>query len=146
MRQLESIKEAIICTDKGTLEIIIGENLNKENPDYHNRVKVQIMSGGNEILIKGNRVRIKEFCSGSGKFTDENKNFNFWCENIEGFSELVKTESTYKFSWRKLKKVFVRDVKYVQFGEYVTVEFPYKQHLWPVREYKSNNWIITELK
>jgi hypothetical protein len=145
MKEITEIKEAIIQVKDGVLQVIHGKNLNQKNPDYHNRVSIGYQSGGNEILIKGHKLKEKYFQSSC---TEEDEKFEYYCENLIGFKERVETKKTLKFSWRKFKKILIKEIRYVDHEWYTdrTRTYIFKEELWDVREYKANNWVFTEMK
>lgn len=139
MTNLKDVKEAIVSVKDGTLEIIFGYNLNKTNINFHDRVEIEFGEGPEvEILVKGHLIREEKI---SDTIDSSHAKFEFFKENLVDFSKAVKkTES--KIS---LFKKTNPPSEYVVNSAYGT-RYVYKSKFWKPREYRTNNWTITEFK
>jgi hypothetical protein len=140
MTDLKNIKTALIKIKDSGLHIVIGKNLITIHDDYHNQVSFEIHGGGNEVLVKGKKVRMVTF---SETITEFDKNFNFYCENLQGFKEKIETKR--KFSWKKLKFESYKYVWHSWLTDYQERTYLYKEEGWKRVEYKTNNWVFEEI-
>jgi hypothetical protein len=136
MKSVTEIKEAIIQVQDGVIHISHG-NIRENHNDFHDRVSVEYINGGTEILIKGHVINKATLTEDK---TDSHPRFNFYCEQLKDFSENI--EISKKFSWKKFQYKEVKTVKNSFYG----TEYIYQNKYWPPREYQSNNWVFTEYK
>lgn len=145
MKQLSEIKEALVVISDGALNITFGKDLNKTNPNYHDRVSIEIQSGGTEILVKG--YKLKDLNITDEIWEDkEPTRFKACCEKLKGFEEKIKITEVKKFSWKTFKREVVKTKRSVYHYEYFNTRYIYKEEFWEPAEYKTNNWVYTEFK
>lgn len=144
MKHITEIKETIIQIQDGTLHISFGK-VNRKHSSYHDRVFIEHANGGTEILVKG-----YELCSKIiyDSITEYDENFKKYEKELINFKEDVRLSSglidSFKYltidKYKNLSKTF----KYVKIP-YEGKRYIYLTEHWSKKEYKANNWIITEL-
>lgn len=137
IKDLETIKEAIISFQEGTLVIKTGKKLNEFNNGYHKDLKISC--DGIELFIIGKKSDTEYF---SDDYTDEQRNFLYYYERLEGFADAVRTKTKFCFKTFRFKKV--RYVKH-DFWSGNCKTYLYKEEYWKTIEYRVNNWAITTI-
>lgn len=142
MTNIEEIKEAIIKINDGSINIIFGANINKNNENFHDKVSLKFLGGATELFIKGRMLKSHNI---SGEITDEHPYFKNYCEKLQDFEKQIITTETKKFSWKTFRRE-VKTVRSVVNSYYRETRYIYKEEFWNDREYKTNNWVFTEFK
>lgn len=140
MKKLDEVKEAIIIVKDGSLDITFGANINTMNQNYHDNVSIEIHSGGSEILVRGRKAKFVEL---DREIFEGEEAFDAGCKKLKGFEDKIRVTETKKFSWKTFKNEVVESSKSVY---NLGTRYCYKEKYWNDREYKSNNWTLTELK
>lgn len=144
MQNFINVSDALIEVKDGALNITIG-NINKINKNYHNRVSIDIESGGAEIRVSGHKLRSEDL---SGEITEDDDNFIRCCKYLKDFESTILTREIKEFSWKTFKREVVKKLLYVTVSEhsYRGKRYIYKEEFWTPQEYKTNNWLLIEFK
>jgi len=155
MTPIENIKEAIVFIDNGVLHITFGRNINdinQNNKNFHDRVSIEVKSGGSEILVKGHKIDYEVIYD---PITEYHKNFKLYNEKLIGFEEKVEVSKIFTL-FRNLKIENFKNsfsLSKLCFDKFKVFRpslcgdtFIYKKEFWNPVEYKANNWVFKELK
>lgn len=149
MLEIEKITEAIIGIEDGVINIAFG-NINKNHDNFHDRVSIKISPDGSIIFAEGHKLKYKTIYDSMNEYDD---NFDKYRQELVGFEERIELSKS--FSWyRNLNienfkdswdKLWFKKFKIVYSSCFGT-KYIYKTELWSPKEYRANNWVITEHK
>ena len=144
MEKISEIEEAVIQVKDGAIHIYHG-NINSNHDEFHDRVTIEYLSGGNEIRIRARIIRKKTIID---DIDETHESFQRYCEQLKGFKERVETYTPivgfFKRIFKGVKSSHIKIVREV--SHYVGTKYSYFPELWKPVEYQSNNWVITEYK
>lgn len=149
MTDVEKITEAIISIEDGVINIMFGE-INKGHDDFHDRVSVKISLDGSVIFVEGHKLKCKKIYDTINEYND---NFYKYKKELVGFEESIELSKT--FSWFRNLNIenFKDSWNKVWFNKFEIVwnscfgrRWIYKPEFWSLKEYRANNWVITEHK